>query len=578
MKQKSFRLLALIMAIGMVLTVCNIPEAKGESESKWPEYLNMDSVYPIIKDEYADDITLKMIIVQDSTASEWNDLYVAKYLKEKYNLTFEVESIPSTAVDDRKYLLFNSGELPDIILNMVLSTADILNYGQEEGMLLKMDEYISEELTPGIYYYLYGEGGRSDARSAATTPDGHIYVLPRLLESNNMALYASTFINRKMVEAVGKEMPKTLDEFTDVMYAIKNADLPGIGSENVYPLGTGMKNSNKSTAWMILNAFGYVTRNAYGYSPAVRNGKFVIPAYDMEVFQEYLKVMNQYFTDGIINPNYFTMEETEEKAQLLNGISAVFPTPVYIQGVETWNEWDACYPLTSQWNDTPVAHKDGAVAVNRLAISAHTKYPELCMRVMDIFYNTQTDDPMLFSDGPLGGCPAYGDDKNLGFEPLYVYDPETGMETENPKLNDAYGHKVNNLVGMYPGFGTFSLEDCLAAWYREAGVEYHPYVFDKTKNGDDYYKVSVSENVAPNQAKYSFPGIYFVDSQTNQRLTDLATVIEPYIKEQVALFITGNRPISETEAFVKELQAMGIEDLMAIYQQIYDNYLATLGE
>ena len=85
MKARSIRLLALIMALGMTLSVCGITGALGESGSQWPEYLNMDSVYPIIKDEYAGDITLKMVIVQDSTAAEWDDLYISKYLKEKYN-------------------------------------------------------------------------------------------------------------------------------------------------------------------------------------------------------------------------------------------------------------------------------------------------------------------------------------------------------------------------------------------------------------------------------------------------------------------------------------------------------------
>ncbi len=58
----------------------------------------------------------------------------------------------------------------------------------------------------------------------------------------------------------------------------------------------------------------------------------------------------------------------------------------------------------------------------------------------------------------------------------------------------------------------------------------------------------------------------------NERLTDLETVINPYVKEQVALFITGERPLSETGAFKEELKAMGIEELQDIYREIYDNY------
>ena len=34
----------------------------------------------------------------------------------------------------------------------------------------------------------------------------------------------------------------------------------------------------------------------------------------------------------------------------------------------------------------------------------------------------------------------------------------------------------------------------------------------------------------------------------------------------------------DVDAFVKELESMGIKDLLAIYQQIYDHYLAAKNE
>ena len=49
-------------------------------------------------------------------------------------------------------------------------------------------------------------------------------------------------------------------------------------------------------------------------------------------------------------------------------------------------------------------------------------------------------------------------------------------------------------------------------------------------------------------------------------------VIEPYVKEQVARFITGERPLSETDAFAQELKDMNIDRLQEIYGQIYDDY------
>ena len=47
-----------------------------------------------------------------------------------------------------------------------------------------------------------------------------------------------------------------------------------------------------------------------------------------------------------------------------------------------------------------------------------------------------------------------------------------------------------------------------------------------------------------------------------------------YAKEQVALFITGRRSLDETDAFVEELKAMGIEEYLQIHADAYDVYLS----
>ena len=62
---------------------------------------------------------------------------------------------------------------------------------------------------------------------------------------------------------------------------------------------------------------------------------------------------------------------------------------------------------------------------------------------------------------------------------------------------------------------------------------------------------------------------YYTDAETQETLDELVSVIEPYAKEQIALFITGERPLSETEAFKAELEGLGIGEMLEIYKQIY---------
>lgn len=217
------------------------------------------------------------------------------------------------ALYQKKNLMFQSGELPDIMINMEIVTQEQMKYGMDEGLLLKMDEYMDETLTPNILKYM----DYYNAGAISTAPDGHMYTLPRLLSDTDVGgAYHRLFINEKWLKDLELEMPRTLDEFTAAMYKIKESDPAGVGSENVYPFGGGM--FTRSNTYYLLNALGYMTVDPQGLSPALRDGQVVIPAYDTDVFKEFLTLLNQYYRDGIINPNFFTIEDSEVLAQLSN--------------------------------------------------------------------------------------------------------------------------------------------------------------------------------------------------------------------------------------------------------------------
>lgn len=93
--------------------------------------------------------------------------------------------------------------------------------------------HMSEELTPNLYRYFL----EPDIVSAASTPDGHVYSLPLINQKNDVGSFPRYFMNEKLINGIGLEMPKTLEEFNEVVYALKEKDPAGQGSENVYHIG-----------------------------------------------------------------------------------------------------------------------------------------------------------------------------------------------------------------------------------------------------------------------------------------------------------------------------------------------------
>lgn len=547
----------------------SVAESKTESsaaesteavESEYPEYLNLDSAYPIIKDEYEGTIKLTAIIRKQAATGEWENLWLSKYLKDKYNVELEVEYVDGAALAERKSLMLNSGELPDLMLDMKFTTGELLKYGQDEGLFLACDEYMNETLTPNIL-----KSWSERVEAACTTPDGHVYSLPYLVDDVdiNPGNLKRMSINTKLLKQLNLEIPRTLDDFVDVLYKLKAADPTGVGSENFYPMGGGM--DMVGVGWFILNALGYNNNDNYGFKPAVRDGEAVIPVYDMDVYQEYLKLLNQFYNDGIINPNYFTIERTEVDAQAIEGKTALYAENLSVISAPELEAWESCYPLTSDWQTEPETYWPNTITVGGYVISADTEYPELCMRIADMYFNNETDMNSALYFGVEAGT-EYNYEGYSGWK----FDEATqNHPKELPEGYSDWNYTLEFLAGYMPKVGTYNLRESRAKMVAEFGYDMQIEPIYDLNNPSHIFNATALERVAPYVAD-TYPEIYYISDEVNSELSALETVIQPYVKEQVALFITGKRPLSETGAFVEELKGMGMDRVLEIYTDIYN--------
>lgn len=53
-------------------------------------------------------------------------------------------------------------------------------------------------------------------------------------------------------------------------------------------------------------------------------------------------------------------------------------------------------------------------------------------------------------------------------------------------------------------------------------------------------------------------------------------MVSNYATTETAKFITGERPIEEADDYLAEIRAMGADELIEIYKQAYQDYLANM--
>lgn len=538
------------------------PEAGTESASAVPAYLNLAGAVPVHK-AVQKDVVLKVAAIRPASGGNWNDLWIGKYVAKFLNLQLAVEQIDEGGRNERVALMFAAGDVPDMLLFLGLTPTEIMDYGVINHQLKNLAPYLDAKLTPSMWAW---KQKRPDAFASAHTPDGAMYTLPMVRMTNDAGSVPRLFVNQKWLEKAGLKMPSTLDEFLAMGRAFKKFGANIVPFGGAFYAGDGQEYLN--IGYYFLNALGYVTErdNAFGSKPAIRNGECELPAGNAKLFKAYLETLHTAWTDGLFSEDFFVADRTAAIAQLLDNRVGVYGEPVYVTGIKTWADWWAVKPLTSAHNPKPAWTTPPGVGVGNFAMGAKSKYPLTAMRFADLYYSQNS---RMYWLGPKSGSPeAMGLRNSIDclVENKYTED-----------ITDLWTYLMAK-VTPYPGFGTYDTEGDMNYYLDDIGhPEFKP---DPNKkwdltDADSQYRAGVAENMLP-VASDTFPNIYYLDQKTTERLADLKAVIDPFLKEQVARFMKGDRPLSEFDAFQAELKKIGFAEYEKVYKNIWASYVAAL--
>lgn len=531
-------------------------------------------------------VTVSLLTTRNSTATnDIEDVWFFKYLAQKMNVDFELEQTLET--DQRISLMFASDSVPDLVWGIGLSNNDVMVYGVQEGMLLNWKDLITPELMPNTYQAMQDY---PDAFTASTAPDGNIYTLPMITGSS---YYANTgsfsaairmYINKDWMDACGiTEIPTTLDEYLEVLRTFKEKDPMGLGENNISLIGNQEK--DKTFVWNALGFHGTATQ-AYGTSFDLKDNQLVLPCYTEEA-KEFITFYNTLYNEGLISPDYFTLDQTAARGLMASGVCGVLGDSTLTAIGDAWPSWVALSPLNSDVNDVAVAAFNPGYSVGQLYASAYTEHPEVLARIVDYMYSDEG--ALYYFYGPMKGT-----EETLGVVDGWYYDENNRITTDkvvNGEFTDISEYAYQYIKSYSSAPGRFDHYSQTAA--AMAGIEFpgkEMTIVDKLTgaeipslimdvytddNNDGHWRITQSEAMIDHLTAVRLPDVYLTAEQ-NQRVADLSTVINDYVTAESAKFIVGTRPLSELDAYFEELKSLGIEEYIAIYQEAYAPFLETL--
>jgi len=539
---------------------------------------------------FADDKpTLRVLAVLHSEqTADIEDLFIFKHLENKFNINLELEGVSLDAAGERANLLLQTGDVYDLMW-VGLSNSDAVKFGVDQGLLLDWTPYLTEELMPNA---MQAKADYPDAFAASVAPDGGMYTLPYIrgaIYCNNTGAFSATIrvnINKEWLKACNLEKPTTLDEFINVLRVFKEKDPAGLGDQLVPCIDN--QNKIKDFIWNALGFYAGTGGQTYGTNFAIKNEQVVLPAYTPEakLFMETLKTM---YSEGLVSPDYFTLDQTANRGIVSEGRVGVFGDSTLQPAENNWQEWDAMWPVSSSVNDLRVASINFGYSIGTYA-SADTEYPEIVAQIVDYLYSEEG--AMFYGSGPMKGSPEEAAVE--GAHGWYI--KEDGKVTNDLiEANPTYTLTNGNSAYYYIS-GRF---DWIGSHHKYAGVEAEPveirYIHDvltgrdvaapvtdasiwQDANWDHRWRISQTNAMFDYLTFIRLPSVYLTVEQ-EESITDLRMVIEDYITQETAKFITGARSMDEFEAYQAELKELGIEEYINLYKEAYAPFMAaTFGE
>ena len=211
-------------------------------------------------------------------------------------------------------LYISGGDIPDLIAFMDASTFQ--GYAAE-GAFADITDKV--KTYPNIMDYLSQVSGYTpDDMLARTSVDGRIYGIPSVTIARS---YYTENIRTDWLEKVGKDIPVTLDDWTDVMRAFTFEDPDGNGKNDTYGFGGEGRGFNHMTPFF--GAFGARPDQCYFLG---EDGKVITNVISPD-FKAGLEYIHGIYAEGLMDPECFTINDAQAYEKFVRGEFGI------------WNSW-----------------------------------------------------------------------------------------------------------------------------------------------------------------------------------------------------------------------------------------------
>lgn len=475
-------------------------------------------------------------IIQSYLAEGQNK--VLQYTEEKtgVNLSFMLQSVQTA--NDSFNLLVASGDYPDMFQNASSYYTGGMDKAVQDEVLVDLTDMIPK------YAPNYDALIHSDEATLASvsTSTGKMVEISRILADYTKPS-TGLVVRQDWLDELNMEVPVTLDDFHDMLVAFKEQ------KGAVEPLGlgsTGILDENEICSAFDVNGVYASFMGSYPLYVVDDQVKF---GWAEEGFREYLTLMNQWYSEGLIGKDFY-VENTGhgiDTGKTTTGQCGVWLHDYFQMelvesqiGEATADVRAIAAPVKEEGQ---TLHFDGKKTLNGgfgWAISTGCENPELALQYTDFFFTEEGS--TLCNYGVEGEGMEYDENGQPQYTQLIYANPDHSMRETQVMYTLTVGPFVE-------------VETRGDLAYSEKAIEARDIW---GSNIDDAYSMP-SVELSADQAT-EFAGI----------MGDLMT----YASGKITEFIIGTDSLDNWDAYVENLKGFNLDRVTEIYQEVYDGYMA----
>lgn len=248
---------------------------------------------------------ITMLYSDNANYPAQDDWLILEEFESRMNVVLELESVPESDYEARRTVSFNSGDMPDIISK---TFAHHVSPYISAGLFLPISDYMDQMPNFSAYVDEYDYWPDLDNQREG---DGKFYFLP--VNSNPQRVNAHGWMIRMdQLDEYGLEIPVTMDDIYETSKVWKE------NNPDAYPITNrfGSANILSKIAPAFDTIAGWGLGNMFMYDEAANNFVF---APNTDEYKEMLMWMNKMYEDGLLDPEFSTLDSTLYEERIKNG-------------------------------------------------------------------------------------------------------------------------------------------------------------------------------------------------------------------------------------------------------------------